>query len=404
METELMLKEKFLELCEEVSNFVKEREDLVQELERSNGNHMAKETVRLLRRRQKHDLYKMTRLQMMVNQSHLSVRENHTFGSKMNLGTLAARNLNNLSGAMAVYIQREINASLQFAVGLSQPSDVLYNRVNEMRMLSFELNLFGDGDEWMMIRLGKYLLDDNGTVDMNGTMDNLEDRISNLEKVFAYLKTKKMIERKKNQPNKETPSSDDTADENIAKLKAASKSKGSTSKPEQECILGLAAAHTCACIGNKTFGTRKTKDAIVADQDRKGKKKVRTRGIVVVQLKTKDRQLTLYKFNIDDHNHPIITTIEIPNGLHQGRNFLQSFSGKEGSYAPMLEQIDLPGILKMQRRLFESRGCLLLVCKDGIGFREFTIYEMMKGCSIWTFSYVVNTDEFMTPLPERWSI
>ncbi|GJT39362.1 hypothetical protein Tco_0939227 [Tanacetum coccineum] len=54
-----------------------------------------------------------------------------------------ARNSNNLTDAMSVYIQREINADLQFAVGLSQLWDVLYNRVNKMRMLSSELNLFG---------------------------------------------------------------------------------------------------------------------------------------------------------------------------------------------------------------------------------------------------------------------
>nr|GEW29158.1 hypothetical protein [Tanacetum cinerariifolium] len=49
-----------------------------------------KETVCLLRRGQKHNLYKMTHLQMMVNESHLSIREKHTFISKMNLGTLGA--------------------------------------------------------------------------------------------------------------------------------------------------------------------------------------------------------------------------------------------------------------------------------------------------------------------------
>ncbi|GJU61290.1 hypothetical protein Tco_1243125 [Tanacetum coccineum] len=56
---------------------------------------------------------------------------------------VAAGNLNNFNDAMSVYIQREINADLQIAVGLSQLWDVLYNQVNEMRMLSSELNLFG---------------------------------------------------------------------------------------------------------------------------------------------------------------------------------------------------------------------------------------------------------------------
>ncbi|GJW91753.1 hypothetical protein Tco_0169306 [Tanacetum coccineum] len=77
-------------------------------------------------------------------------------------------------------------------------------------------------------------------------------------------------------------------------------------------------------------------------------------------LENKDRQITLYKLNIDDHDHPIITTIEIPNGLHQGRNFLQSFGGREGSYDLMLEQIDIPGILHLQGRLFSHVGVCFL--------------------------------------------
>ncbi|GKF34587.1 hypothetical protein Tco_0107787, partial [Tanacetum coccineum] len=117
-----------------------------------------------------------------------------------------------------------------------------------------------------------------------------------------------------------------------------------------------------------------------------------------------DRQLTLYKFHIDDHDHTIITTLEIPNGLHQGINFLPSFGGREGSYDPMFIQIDIHAILHLQKRLFKSRGCLLLVSRDDIDSKEFTIYEMVKGCHVWTVRYIVNTDEFMTPLPDRWSI
>ncbi|GKB72748.1 lysosomal beta glucosidase-like protein [Tanacetum coccineum] len=74
-----MLEEKFRDLCEEVSNFVKEIEDVVKEVERLSCKDVAKETVRLLRRGQKRELYKMTCLQMMVDESHLSVREKHTF-------------------------------------------------------------------------------------------------------------------------------------------------------------------------------------------------------------------------------------------------------------------------------------------------------------------------------------
>nr|GEU52878.1 hypothetical protein [Tanacetum cinerariifolium] len=62
VETELVLEEKFQDLCEEVSNFVKESEDMVKEVERLSCKDAVKETIRLLRRGQKRDLYKMTRL------------------------------------------------------------------------------------------------------------------------------------------------------------------------------------------------------------------------------------------------------------------------------------------------------------------------------------------------------
>ncbi|GJU88642.1 Clp protease regulatory subunit ClpX1, mitochondrial isoform X2, partial [Tanacetum coccineum] len=62
------------------------------------------------------------------------------------------------------------------------------------------------------------------------------------------------------------------------------------------------------------------------------------------------------KLNIENHDHPILTSIKIHQGLH-----------RESS-------------------------------------REFTIYEMRKGCSVWSVRYLVNTGDFMNPLPEGWSI
>ncbi|GJV09967.1 hypothetical protein Tco_1351508 [Tanacetum coccineum] len=50
VETDLMLEEKFRDLCEEVSNFVKEIEDVVKEVERLSCKDVAKETVCLIKR------------------------------------------------------------------------------------------------------------------------------------------------------------------------------------------------------------------------------------------------------------------------------------------------------------------------------------------------------------------
>ncbi|GJX94326.1 F-box protein-like protein [Tanacetum coccineum] len=35
---------------------------------------------------------------------------------------------------------------------------------------------------------------------------------------------------------------------------------------------------------------------------------------------------------------------------------------------------------------------------------HFTIFEMRKGCFVWSVRYLVNTDDFMNPLPEGWLI
>ncbi|GKC84982.1 hypothetical protein Tco_1140699 [Tanacetum coccineum] len=81
-----------------------------------------------------------------------------------------------------------------------------------------------------------------------------------------------------------------------------------------------------------------------------------------------------FKLNIEDHDHSILTSIEIHQGLHGGR------------------------------KLFESRGCLLAVLRHYFGSKECTIYEMRKGCFVWSVRYLVNTDDFMNPLPKGWSI
>nr|GEW00446.1 hypothetical protein [Tanacetum cinerariifolium] len=89
-------------------------------------------------------------------------------------------------------------------------------------------------------------------------------------------------------------------------------------------------------------------------------------------------------------------------GLNRRRNFLESIGGYSDD--PILLLMEIPHMLHLEGKIFKSCGCLLLVYINDIGFREFTIYKRMKGCSMWTVRYVVNTDDFMTPLPEQWSI
>ncbi|GJU75408.1 reverse transcriptase domain-containing protein [Tanacetum coccineum] len=114
-------------------------------------------------------------------------------------------------------------------------------------------------------------------------------------------------------------------------------------------------------------------------------------------LETENRQLMHYSLNIEDHDHPIITTISIPQ---RGMTFLKSY----GYMDPMQILIQMYHLLHLEQKLFEWRGSLFLVCLDDFGYREFTIYKMTIGCSVWMVRYLVHTDDFMTPLPEGWSI
>ncbi|GKA77088.1 hypothetical protein Tco_0783549 [Tanacetum coccineum] len=147
VETELKLEKKFRELCEEVSNVVKEREDVVEELERLSGNHVAKKIACLLKHGQKRDLNKMTRLQIMMDESHLGVREKHTFVSNKNLGTLElaiTASSRGLFNGMLVYFDREYINDLEFANGLHNLWVELLERTNKRQiLLTTELNAFG---------------------------------------------------------------------------------------------------------------------------------------------------------------------------------------------------------------------------------------------------------------------
>nr|GEZ18056.1 hypothetical protein [Tanacetum cinerariifolium] len=163
LETESMLEEMFRDLCEEVSNFVNLIQDEVKDVERLSCKDVAKETVRLLRSVKQREFFKMTRLQEnardiefangldnlwvelleRTNKRQLFITEleglcplakRHKIlvclneDKKQDLIHLleirkvilrkyrqelaAARNSNNLTDAMSVYIQKEINADL----------------------------------------------------------------------------------------------------------------------------------------------------------------------------------------------------------------------------------------------------------------------------------------------------
>ncbi|GJT38840.1 hypothetical protein Tco_0938705 [Tanacetum coccineum] len=115
-----------------------------------------------------------------------------------------------------------------------------------------------------------------------------------------------------------------------------------------------------------------------------------------------NRELKHCKLNIEDNDHPIMTTLDISHGLHRGRNFLESFGGHSND--SMLLLMEIPHMLHLEGKIFESCGCLLLVCRDDISSNNFTIYEIMKGSSVWSIRCLVIIEKFMHPLPKGWSI
>nr|GEX72280.1 hypothetical protein [Tanacetum cinerariifolium] len=87
VDNDLKLENKFSELREEVAA-VKERGEVIKKLERSRGNLVAVEIVRVLNRVQKRDLEKATHLQIMVVKSHLGACEKLLFVTKTKKGLL----------------------------------------------------------------------------------------------------------------------------------------------------------------------------------------------------------------------------------------------------------------------------------------------------------------------------
>ncbi|GKC88595.1 hypothetical protein Tco_1149244 [Tanacetum coccineum] len=63
-------------------------------------------------------------------------------------------------------------------------------------------------------------------------------------------------------------------------------------------------------------------------------------------------------------------------------------------------------------KLFNSRGCLLLLCRGKFECSErvynpsikLYVYEMRSECSEWSVKYIVNLDVITVPLPKRWSV
>ena len=109
-------------------------------------------------------------------------------------------------------------------------------------------------------------------------------------------------------------------------------------------------------------------------------------------LEGQNKKIEHCKLIFENNEQPIMTTIDIPNGLHRGRNFLGCFH--ETGVDAHLMTVHIPHLLHLQVKFFESRGSLLLASRHDIGSTDFTIYQMMRGSSVWSPRYVVNIRNF----------
>ncbi|GKB96782.1 ribonuclease H-like domain-containing protein, partial [Tanacetum coccineum] len=374
----------------------------------------------------------------------------------------AAQNSNSLTEAMSVYIEGKINEDLCFAAGLSHLWEVLYIRVNEHRLLIAELNVFGGPLALQCAEFFKQLSHRKARKTQARetsspqlkvlTNDDLLTQIlirlpilcihlfATVSKQWLRIITSPLFIKNRSQITKVDPpvglfvshkrslfeSDFVSLDPRLKSKKSAmdrSFTLGSTEEADNVKILqscnGLL---LCGGSGLPIFyyvynpSTNQYKKLPYPDCSLDNSPYYSSAGLRIAfdptkssdykvndalhWLETENRHLTHYKLNIKDHEHPIITTIQIPQGLQQGRNFFESY----GNMLPMIIGIQIPHMLHLEGKLFESRGCLVLVRRDYIGSSEFTIYEMTKGCYMWSIKYIVDIDDFMTPLPEGWSI
>ncbi|GKE23144.1 F-box protein-like protein isoform X1 [Tanacetum coccineum] len=55
-------------------------------------------------------------------------------------------------------------------------------------------------------------------------------------------------------------------------------------------------------------------------------------------------------------------------------------------------------------KLFQSRGCLLLLCKQYTHSRQLVVYEMRNWNSGWSVKYLINLNDIVNPFPKNWNL
>nr|GEV35215.1 hypothetical protein [Tanacetum cinerariifolium] len=143
MEAKLMREEKFRDLCEEVSNFVKVIQDEVKEVDRLSCKDVVKETVCFFRRIQKRVILPIvqTPKQVQLNKqlkTMILINKKMAYFPRLD-ELLVAANSRRLFEGMLVYCDRENARDLAFENGLDNLWVELLERTNDMQLFITEL-------------------------------------------------------------------------------------------------------------------------------------------------------------------------------------------------------------------------------------------------------------------------
>nr|GEV39632.1 putative reverse transcriptase domain-containing protein [Tanacetum cinerariifolium] len=94
-------------------------------------------------------------------------------------------------------------------------------------------------------------------------------------------------------------------------------------------------------------------------------------------LEELNKELKHCRLNSKHNDHPIMTNLDIPHGLHKGRNFLESFGGHSND--PMLLLMEIPHMLHLKVKFFESSLTLKASSRKIIRInKEFNPTEALK--------------------------
>ncbi|GKA03746.1 hypothetical protein Tco_0676527, partial [Tanacetum coccineum] len=93
-------------------------------------------------------------------------------------------------------------------------------------------------------------------------------------------------------------------------------------------------------------------------------------------------------------------TIFVSRALHYKLDFLNKHLIVTNIRLPVTLDEKMP----RDRKLFESRSCLLLLGMDYTHSHQLNIYDMRNGSCKWRFKYFINLNDIMRLFPKKWTI